>query len=217
MNIPEGKVKKGISTILVIGLTVVTMLALCAVTYYFLDDQLKCSYTATPSQSGESVLSNHATNTATSNIIADVKNLELNDKIANWTLTGIKKFTDTMADTSMISRYDLWLSNNNVILDFSGKATISGSYRYNPPSEESTEISLEFDLTDKNEIKKIPVLASQPNTLRFSLDVQKAAALLGFETDEQDHSGTATIVIDRYILVSYPTEATNSANIIGIE
>ena len=92
------------------------------------------------------------------NFIIDVTELNIGDKIVNWTVEKIQPFTDTMEDTSSFNQKDLELGNDNVQLDLKASQEITGEYSYEYDAFTGKKYVLLFSVADPKEIAKIPYI-----------------------------------------------------------
>jgi len=158
------------------------------------------------------------------NFITDVTELQVRDKIGDWTIEKIQPYSNLMSNTSFLDNDFKKINNSNVSINFSGNVEITGTYKYEYSAFGDLFILL-FYITKPSEIVKIPYVYdqesandiepdySQPKLSIFYLDKEKYSKLLNFPIDEKPHSGTVKVKVTHYYLNDYPSEVYDYATI----
>ncbi|KKQ43164.1 MAG: hypothetical protein US60_C0006G0008 [Microgenomates group bacterium GW2011_GWC1_37_8] len=139
--------------------------------------------------------------------IFDISTVKVEDEVAGMKVTEIGPFLD---DT------DIPLSENAKI-SFGGKAVVTGSYFFSGPmsaqSSEELDTVCMSDFT-KESLEKIPKPASNNNSSWFCFTNKEFAFN---QLGPVGSKGIATVLIDNYTINIYPSEVTNTAELLWVE
>jgi hypothetical protein len=136
--------------------------------------------------------------------IFEVEKIQVGDKIAGLQVTSVAPFDAAYSK----------IAADNAYVNFSGKATVSGTFH----NYYSQEVGFFYDQVcfdvDESSRQKLPQISGDERTPWFCFS-NNDFARKQFSPDGS--AGNATIVIDKYNLVSYPSEVWNSAELIEVK
>ncbi|HOH67008.1 MAG TPA: hypothetical protein PK896_00760 [bacterium] len=145
----------------------------------------------------------------TGNNSFNLSGVKVGDKMGNMTINSIEPALDSFS-----------LGDYNVKIQFSGRAVITGDYKYETNSGFGGIERLCFMNFDDNSVKLIPTLHTDQRDLylcftnSYDSGLSLAKEKLNLLTDDR---GRAIIIIDNYRLVSAETEVFNTAKFIDLE
>ncbi len=154
-------------------------------------------------------MSADATNHKTSHIF-DLNSIQVGDKYADMTVVAIGKFSDNP---------NLPPEQPNVKINFSGPTQLDMVYDYIQTSMFSGSDMLCFKPMGQESIEKLPIAKEDQVNAGFCLisgSDEMAAAKIMLGLGDKDESGAATLIIDNYEYVSFPSEVFNTARIISL-
>lgn len=139
-----------------------------------------------------------------------LEDVKVGDSVADMQIKFIGKFSDTITPYQSGS-----LSENNVIVKFSGSTMVTGQYEYQKISDFGGIEQLCFGSLDAISEKSMPKLYSSSNNPTYFCitNISQAKNALGLTTDSK---GSATIVVNDYVLNSYPSEVFNTATLVSL-
>lgn len=119
----------------------------------------------------------------------------------------------TLISKGPIAGIDRSMALDNIDAKFTGTVTVSGTYIYDFSEFSGSEVAC-FTVTNASELAKIPALVgtSDQNNFFCLRDLAKAKQLFG----PNYGSGTTTVLIANYELVSAPAEVTNLADLVSV-
>lgn len=136
------------------------------------------------------------------NNVFQLATLQVGDTVAGMTVKSITGYGDGSADPGPPTIHD-------VRIEFEGRATVTGTYTYHLPEDEflGNAVCIDVDETSQH---LLPRMAGDERYLWFCFENEdEAQAAFG-----EPGFGTATVVIDNYTIIHYPSEVWNMATLI---
>lgn len=144
------------------------------------------------------------TTTGSTSNIFDISTVKVGDKIAGLTVSKIE---------SCVKNSDLPIGKENICISFTGRLTLTGSYDYPGSTSEFLNGDYIVFTPDAASAKLIPNIAGRTSTIQLT-NLDKAKELFGITTGTAK-KGTATITVSGYRFAIYPSEVTDTAEIVS--
>lgn len=145
--------------------------------------------------------------TARSKTLVDFEKIKAGDTFGDMVVVSVKPVRENMTQLP---------ASENIIIHFQGAVEITGKYAYYDDNAYFGAMVC-FSKLDRQSLNKMPILtaveASESAISEFCFDNQDYAETL---FAPKGSSGDATIIIDNYVFISYPTEGWNSAKLIKV-
>jgi hypothetical protein len=140
-----------------------------------------------------------------------LEDVKVSDKIGDMTIVSVDPFSKFMDPNSNSP-----VSSDNVIIKYAGQIQVNGNYTYYKEGEGILADIVCMDNLDQASLAKFPIMEVSPGNERTTWFCFSNDAEAKKQFGPVGRRGKATVVIDEYTNVHYPTEAWDTAKLVKV-